>query len=149
VTFAWQLPGTPATAGGATVTFAPSEAGTGVVRVTATDSSGLAAAAQKAVTIAPRSDRKKPTVTLKKIKTVRRPHRSTIKGRATDASGIARVTVRFGDGKKRRAKLTGNGRFTIKHRYGKARSYKVRATAIDEAGNSRTAQRKARVRKAR
>ena len=32
---------------------------------------------------------------------MRRPKRSTIKGRATDAGRIAKVTVRFGDGKRK------------------------------------------------
>jgi hypothetical protein len=149
VTFSWQLPGKPATATGATASFTPDHAGAGVVRVTATDTSGLTGTAQKSVTIAARADRTAPKLSLAKVKTVHRPKRSTIKGRATDVSGIARVTVRFGDGKSKRVHPSRSGRFTVLHRYGKAGRFKVTVTAVDGAGNSKAAHRTVRVLKRR
>jgi PKD domain len=149
VTFSWQLPGKPPTAAGATASFTPTTAGAAVVRVTATDASGLSNTAERAVTISAAADRKAPTLSLEKIATVRRPHRSTIKGRATDAGGIARVTVRFGDGTKRQVHPSATGRFTVKHRYGKAGAYKVTVTAVDDTGNTKTTHRTAHVRKRR
>ena len=145
VTFSWQLPGKPATASGATASFTPNHAGAGVVRVTATDSTGLSGSAQKSVTIAARGDHTRPKLSLRKVKAVHRPRRSTIKGRATDASGIARVTVRFGDGKSKRVHPSKSGRFTVRHRYGKAGRFKVAVTAVDGAGNAKTTHRTARV----
>jgi hypothetical protein len=145
VTFAWTLPGKPATARGATVSFTPNQAGKAVVRVTATDGQGLSRIAEKAVTVSPAADRRDPSLTVRKIKRVRRPQRSTISGRATDAGGIARVTVRFGDGTHRRAHVGGSGRFTVRHRFDRPGSYKVTVTAVDAAGNTRTTHRTARV----
>jgi PKD domain len=93
------------------------------------------------------TDKVRPTLTVSKIKTVRRPKRSTIKGRARDASGIRSVTLRFGDGKRKRSvKLTRSGRFTVRHRYGTPARYEITVTASDRAGNSRTRHRTARVR---
>jgi hypothetical protein len=95
----------------------------------------------------PAGDKKKPTVKVSKVKTVRRPKRTTIKGRATDASGVRRVTIRFGDGKRKQSvKLSKSGRFTVLHRYGKPARYEITVTATDKAGNSRTVHRAARVR---
>jgi hypothetical protein len=93
------------------------------------------------------ADKLRPTLSVSKIKTVRRPKRTTIKGRARDASRIRRVTLRFGDGKRKRSvRLTRSGRFTVRHRYGKPARYEVTVTATDRAGNSRTRHRTARVR---
>ena len=93
------------------------------------------------------TDKIRPTLTVSKIKSVRRPKRTTIKGRARDASKIRRVTLRFGDGKRKRTvKLTSSGRFTVRHRYTKPARYEVTVTATDRAGNSRTRHRTARVR---
>jgi hypothetical protein len=151
-TFSWQLPGAPPTGTGPSVSFTPTHAGSAVVRVLATSPAGLTNAATKAVTVAPRSaagDSRAPTLAVKKVKTVRRPRRSTIKGRATDSGGLARVTVRFGDGKRTRAHLTRSGRFTVRHRYAHARRYKLTVSAVDKAGNTRTVHRTVRVRKRR
>lgn len=145
VTFSWQLPGTPPAATGATATFTPTQPGAATVQVTATDADGLSSTATKAVTISPAQDRKKPTLSVNKVQTVRRPHRSTIKGRATDAGGIARVTLRFGDGSSKRATLSGSGRFTVHHRYGRAGRYTLTVTAVDKAGNTTTTHRAVRV----
>ena len=93
------------------------------------------------------TDKVRPTLSVSKIKTVRRPKRTTIKGRARDASKIRRVTLRFGDGKRKRTvRLSRSGRFTVRHRYGKPARYEVTVTATDRAGNSRTRHRTARVR---
>ena len=104
-----------------------------------------AAPATPAAPAAP--DTVRPALTVSKIKTVRRPKRTTIKGRATDASRIRRVTVRFGDGKRKsRVRLTRSGRFTVRHRYGEPARFEVTVTATDRAGNARTKHRTARVR---
>jgi hypothetical protein len=132
------------------VSFTPTHAGAAVVRVTATSPAGLSNTATRSVTIAPKSgasDSRPPTLSVGKVKTVRRPKRSTIKGRAHDASGIARVTVRFGDGKRARAHRTGSGRFTVRHRYAHAGTFKLTVTAVDKAGNSRTRHRTVHVRR--
>jgi hypothetical protein len=80
---------------------------------------------------------------------VRRPKRTTVKGRARDASGIRRVRVRWGDRKRTTARLRSDGRFTVKHRYKKAKRYRIRVTATDNAGNSATKRVSARVLKRR
>jgi hypothetical protein len=140
VTYTWQLPGTPSTASGPTVSFTPTSAGRAVLKVTATDAGGLAGTAERTVTISPAQgggDATRPTLAVQKVKPVRRPNRSTIKGRATDAGGIARVRVRFGDGTSARATVSRRGRFTVRHRYARAASYEATVTAFDKAGNTR------------
>jgi PKD domain-containing protein len=146
LTFAWQLPGTPATATGSTATFRPTSRGAAVVRVTATDTHGLSRTAEKPVTISPRAgDSVKPRLSVGKVKTVRRPRSSAISGRVIDAGGVARLTVRFGDGTSRRVHVGRQGRFKVRHRYGAAGRYDVTVTAIDNAGNRRAVHRTARV----
>jgi PKD domain len=151
LTFSWQLPGRPSTAKGASASFSPTSAGAAVVRVTATDAQGLARTAEKAVTISPARgaaggrDTVRPRLVVRRIKRVRRPHRSTVAGRATDAGGIARLTVRFGDGKRRRVDVGRSGRFTVRHRYREAGEYQLTLTAVDRAGNRRVVHRTARV----
>lgn len=82
-----------------------------------------------------------------KVKTVRRPNATTIKGRATDKGGIRRVSVRFGDGKRKTSvRLTRSGRFTLRHRYRKPARYEVTVTVTDKAGNVTTKHVSARVR---
>jgi hypothetical protein len=160
LTFAWQLPGNPPTASGSSASFTPTTPGQATVRVTATDSRGLANSAAKAVTISPASptstptptptptpgDHKRPTLKVSKIKAVRRPKATIIKGRATDKSGIRRVTIRFGDGKRKTSvHLSRSGRFTVRHRYGKPARYEVTVIATDRAGNTSTKHLTARV----
>jgi hypothetical protein len=91
------------------------------------------------------ADTTKPKLTLRKVKRVRRPHRSIVKGRATDASGIRSVVVRWGDGRKTKAKVSKTGRFTVRHHYRKAKRFTLRVKATDKAGNSRTKKIHARV----
>jgi hypothetical protein len=95
------------------------------------------------------ADTKKPTLTLRKVKRVRRPARSVVKGRATDTSGIRRVRVRWGDGKRTTALVSKTGRFTVRHHYKKAKRFTLRVTATDTAGNSRAKTIHARVLKNR
>jgi hypothetical protein len=87
---------------------------------------------------APAPDKTKPTLTVRKVKTVHRPSRSTLRGRATDKGGIRSVKIRWGDGKRTTAKLSRLGRFTARHRYKKAKRFTVRVTAADKAGNTRS-----------
>jgi len=96
------------------------------------------------------ADRRKPTLRVRKVKRVRRPKKTTVRGRATDASGIRRVRIRWGDGRRpTTARLSRTGRFTVKHRYRKAKLHRIRVTATDRAGNSRTKSVRARVLKRR
>ena len=94
----------------------------------------------------PTPDRTKPNLTLRRVKAVRIPKRSTLKGRATDKSGIARVVVRWGDGR-RTTLRSGSGRFTVRHRYRRAKLWRITVSATDKAGNKRTKTVRARVRK--
>jgi hypothetical protein len=105
------------------------------------------ATATPTATPTPAPDKTKPSLTLRKVKTVRIPKRSKLKGRATDRSGIARVIIRWGDGK--RTIRRKGGRFTVRHRYRRAKRWRIRVTAIDKAGNRRTKTVRARVRKRR
>jgi hypothetical protein len=92
-------------------------------------------------------DHTRPKVRVSKVKTVRRPNATTIKGRATDKGGIRRVSVRFGDGKRKTSvRLTRSGRFTLRHRYRKPARYEVTVTVTDKAGNVTTKHVSARVR---
>jgi hypothetical protein len=95
-------------------------------------------------------DTTKPTLRVSKVKRVRRPKRTTVRGRARDAqSGIRRVRIRWGDGRRSTPRVRSTGRFTAKHRYRKAKRYRVRVRATDNAGNSRTKRVTARVLKRR
>jgi hypothetical protein len=95
-------------------------------------------------------DTAKPKLTLSKVKTVRRPARSVVRGRATDKGGVRSVRIRWGDGTKRTtAKLSTAGRFTVRHRYKTVKRFTVRVTATDKAGNGTTNAIHARVLKKR
>jgi hypothetical protein len=146
VTFKWSLPGTPASATGSPVSFTPTKLGVAVVVLTISDSSGAKTTVTQAVTV---KDTKKPKVSLKKIKTVKLGKSTTIKGSATDPSGIKSAKITFGDGTSKKVKLGSKGTFTVKHRYKKAKTYKVKLTATDKASPSHTASKtvKAKVRK--
>ena len=61
-----------------------------------------------------------------------------VRGRATDANGIRRVRIRWGDGRPRStARLSRSGRFTVRHRYRRAKRHRITVTATDRAGNVR------------
>jgi hypothetical protein len=135
--------------GGGTPTPTPTATATATATATSTATATATATvtATPTTTPTPGGDTKKPSVSVSHIKTVRRPARTTIKGLASDASGLRTVTVRFGDGKRKtRVKLTGSGRFTVRHRYAKPAKYEVTVTVTDKAGNTRTVHRIARVR---
>ncbi len=87
----------------------------------------------------------KPKAKLKKIRPVKSSKKTKIRGRATDPGGVTKVAIRFGDGKKARVKLKDNGKFKVKHRYGKAGKYKVKLAVTGYEGKTATAKRKAKV----
>jgi hypothetical protein len=158
VSFAWQLPGAPPTASGPSATFTPTAPGTATVQVTLTDdrttpdtSDDLTTTLTKSVTIttAGRPDRTPPRLRLSHVRAVRLPKAVTLTGRATDGSGIRSVTVSWGDGRRSTVRLRSNGAFTLKHRYRKAKRYRITVVAIDKAGNRTTRHVTARVRRAR
>jgi hypothetical protein len=64
---------------------------------------------------------------------------------ARDASGIKRITVKFGDRKQKVKTRRIKRKSTFAHRYKKAKRFTVRATVIDKAGNRRTVTRKLRI----
>ncbi len=145
VTFGWNLPGTPSTASGTPVSFTPKKLGVQSVVLTVTDSTGATTTVTQAVTV---KDTTKPTVKLKKIKTVRLGHRTTLRGTITDTGTVKSATVSWGDGSKTvKLHLNGSGRFTVRHRYKKAKRFTVKVKASDPSGNTTTKKAKARVRK--
>ncbi len=88
----------------------------------------------------------KATALLKKIPTVKLGKPTRIRGTATATAGFRKLELRFGDGKKARPKLRKNGTFLVKHRYAKARSYKVRLRVVGKSGEKAGASRRAQVR---
>ena len=86
-------------------------------------------------------DKTKPRVRLHHVKRVRLPHKAVIRGVITDASGIARATIKFGDGKSAKLKLGRRGAFVVRHRYRldkrhkHGRTFHITVTAVDKAGN--------------
>jgi hypothetical protein len=144
VTFSWTLPGKPRTAKGAKASFVPSKRGPATLVLKISDSSGQSTTVSKAIRVV---DTKKPKVALRKIASVRRGKDTRISGRATDASGIKRAKVSFGDGSERTVKLSRTGRFTTTHVYGRVRSYRVTFAARDKAGNLAVTRATARIRR--
>jgi hypothetical protein len=138
VSFSWTLPGKPSNATGASATFVPSKPGPATVSVTLTDGGGITATLTKVVTIV---DKTKPKLKLRRVKSVHVPHKAVIRGVAADASGIARVTIKFGDGKSGRVRLGRQGAFAVRHRYrldrkhASGRKFRITVTAVDKAGN--------------
>ncbi len=90
----------------------------------------------------------KPKAKLKKIRPVKSSKKTKIRGRATDPGGVTKVKIRFGDGKSAHVKLKDNGKFKVKHRYGKAGKYKVKLAVTGYEGKTATAKRKAKVKRA-
>jgi hypothetical protein len=145
VTFSWQLPGTPSSATGTPVSFTPTKLGVQTIVLTITDSSGASAVVTQAVTV---KDTKKPTIKLKRIKTVKLGKSSTISGTITDASGIKSAKISFGDGSKSKTlHLSRKGTFTVRHRYHRAKTFKVKVTATDKAGHKATKTARAKVKR--
>jgi hypothetical protein len=145
VSFAWTLPGAPASATGPSATFVPTTPGPATVSVTLSGG-GATATLTKNVNVAPSpvKDHKRPTVRLRHVARVREPHKAVIRGVIADASGISLVTVRFGDGKSARVKLGRKGAFVVRHRYRldrrhrHGRTFRVTVIAVDKAGNRTT-----------
>ncbi|MCW3064840.1 MAG: hypothetical protein JWN32_2012 [Solirubrobacterales bacterium] len=142
VTFSWSLPGVPSSATGATATFVPTKLGAQAIVLTVTDSFGISTTVTKAVKVV---DTGKPAVALRKIKTVRLGKTTVIRGVVVDPSGIKAVKITFGDRKSAKPKLGARGAFTIKHKYKKAKTYKVTLTVTHNTGPSTKATAKAKV----
>jgi hypothetical protein len=62
----------------------------------------------------------------------------------SDASGVAGLTIRWGDGTVTHVKL---GTHRIAHRYRRARRYRVTVTVVDRAGNRTSAVRRVKITK--
>ncbi len=92
-----------------------------------TDFVGRTGSSSRTVTVV---DTLGPVVTLRKVsgkvgRTV------TLRARLTDPSGLARTAVvRFGDGKSATVKIT-NGKFSVKHKFKKARTFAITVIAKD------------------
>jgi hypothetical protein len=146
LTFSWTLPGSPASASGPSATFVPTTPGPATVTVTLTDGGGVTATLTKNVTVAPAvvKDHEKPHLRLKHVNRIRLPHKAVIRGTVTDESGIALVTVRFGDGHSARVKPGKLGAWVVRHRYKldrrhrHGRTFHITVVAVDKAGNSIT-----------
>ena len=92
------------------------------------DFAGRTGSSSRTVTVV---DTRGPVVTLKKVSG--KINRSvTISARLADPSGLARtVAVRFGDGKSATVKIK-NGKFSVRHKYRKARTFTVTVIAKDK-----------------
>ncbi|HEX3737694.1 MAG TPA: hypothetical protein VHV53_09140 [Solirubrobacterales bacterium] len=95
---------------------------------------------------APASGKATATAQLSRIGTVKLGKPTKVRGRVSASDGIRKVELRFGDGRKVRPKLKKNGRFLVKHRYPKAKAYKVRLVVVGKAGEKANARRTAKVR---
>jgi PKD domain len=145
VTFHWSLPGTPSSATGTPVSFTPTKLGVQTIVLTITDGTGASAVVTQAVTV---KDTKRPTIKIKRIRTVRRGHSTTVRGTITDAGGIKSAKISFGDGSRsKKLHLSRKGAFKVKHRYRRAKRYRVKVTAVDKAGHKATKTAHARVRR--
>jgi hypothetical protein len=115
--------------------------------LTVTDSTGASATVTQAVTI---KDTKKPTIKLKHVNAVHLAQKTVVRGTITDAGGIKSATISWGD-HTRTAKihLGRDGGFIIRHRYKKAKSYKITVKATDHSGHTATKHPRAKVNKPR
>jgi hypothetical protein len=141
VTFHWTLPGTPSSATGSPVSFRPTKLGVQTIVLTISDSTGASSVVTQAVAV-----KKKTTVKLRRIKPVKLGQRSTISGTITAAARIKSVRISFGDGSRKTVHVGRHGKFTVKHRYRKAKTYKVKITVTDKAGYKTTKTVRAKVR---
>jgi hypothetical protein len=76
-----------------------------------------------------------PVVTLRKVRG--KVNRNvTISGKLVDPSGLAKTAlVAFGDGKRATVKLK-NGKFSVKHKYKKAKTFTITVTVKDKLRNT-------------
>jgi hypothetical protein len=119
--------------------------------ITATNQAGVATAAPIATvfvdTVAP-----KLTLRLTGPRTIARAEKATVAYRdlppaglpRSDASGVATVFIHWGDGTTQRIRRT-----TATHVYRRARTYTIRVTATDRAGNVTTVTRRLKVTRSR
>jgi hypothetical protein len=145
VTFSWSLPGTPPTATGSPVSFRPTKLGVQTIVLTITDSAGASTVVTQAVTV---KDTTKPTIKLKRIKTVKLGKSTTVSGTITDASGIRSAKISFGDrSKSKTLHLSRKGTFKVRHRYHRAKTFRVKVTATDKVGHKATKTARAKVKR--
>ena len=130
LSYRWTLPGKPATATGAHVTFTPTKLGVRTVTVKITDRTGAFTTVTQSVMV---RDTHKPTLRLRRIRSVRRGNATTIRGYAHDAGGIKSATLAFGDGQSVGVRPSKSGTFTVHHTYSRAGAYRVRLSATDRA----------------
>src|SRR3954453_10717926 len=120
VTFAWQLPGDPATAGGPSATFKPTGAGAATVKVTLTDRDGRARTLSRTITVQPAAvngggttpGHAAPRARLSHVRTVRVGRTTTVKGRITNAADLRSLTIRWGDGRRTTVHVAADGTFS-------------------------------------
>ena len=93
-----------------------------------TDFAGRTGSSSKTVIVV---DTRGPVVTFKKVSG--KMNRSvTISARLAHPSGLARtVAIRFGDGKRATVKIK-NGKFIVKHRFKKAKTFTITVTVKDK-----------------
>jgi hypothetical protein len=94
---------------------------------------------------APPPGKPKAAAKLNRVGTVGMGKPSQIRGRASATDGTRKVELRFGDGTKVRVKPKKNGSFLVKHRYKKAKAYKVSLFVVGKAGEKANASRTAKV----
>jgi hypothetical protein len=141
------------TGGDALGLTSPLPDGPHVWRVTATNPAGLSSASKSARvfvdTVAPKvaatlSGARRPAARLTLHLTYRDAPPAGLPAR--DASGVASVTIRWGDGTSTRVKP---GTHRIIHSYRRPRRYKITITALDRAGHRARAVRRVKIAKAR
>src|SRR5581483_7844306 len=140
--FVWTLPGKPASATGAKVTFTPTKLGVRTITLKVTDRTGTSAVVTQAVRV---RDTRKPGAHLSRIAAVGQGQQTTVHGSAQDAGGIRSVRVLFGDGTSAKARLSKSGSFTVHHTYRRSGRYQVRLRVTDRSGHTTTVSATARV----
>jgi hypothetical protein len=94
-----------------------------------------------------RVDRRRPTVILrfKGQRLVGKKVKVIVRARDKGGAGIKRITVKFGDRRKKSKTRRIKRSNAFAHRYRKAKRFTVTATVIDRAGNRRTVKKKLRI----
>ncbi len=97
-----------------------------------TDFAGRTGASSKTVTVV---DTLGPVVTFKKV-SGKVNRNVTISARLVDPSGLAKTAaIRFGDGKRATVTIK-NGKFSVKHKFKKAKTFTITVTAKDKLKRS-------------
>jgi hypothetical protein len=91
-----------------------------------------------------RVDRRKPVAKLRfgHARLVGARVKVIVRARDKGGAGLRRVSVKFGDGKRKAKTRRVKRKTTFVHRYRKARRFTVRATVVDRAGNKRKVERR-------